>query len=364
MNRAKLVWLTLTLAAALLYVATDLSSKGLLLVATLLWGALAFLASRVTGKRLTITLTAESEAAKNQLVGAQITVTNQSRLAVMRLELPVTMENLLTGESWQHTLAISMLPKQEKAVPMQAGDVSCGVLRLALERPKVADSLGLFGRVLSGLEAEATITIFPDMEILPLSQDDVERYDMESYRFAEGRTGNDPSETVGIREYQPGDSIKAIHWKLSSKMGDVQIREHGLPIESSVLVLADRAIHSEEELPAERMDEAIELFASVCNTLIKQGIAHATGWYDYRQACWQTWSIQTEDDCYRMLEAALCSPFRPDQLTTTDRFLSADAEKQYASILYITFSLEAEREMERLGEHGEVHVYRPENFKS
>ncbi len=51
--------------------------------------------------------------------------------------------------------------------------------------------------------------------------------------------GDDPGETYDIREYQPGDSIRQIHWKLSGKLDDIMIREKSFPVDDTVLILAE-----------------------------------------------------------------------------------------------------------------------------
>ena len=41
----------------------------------------------------------------------------------------------------------------------------------------------------------------------------------------QNRKGNDPSEIFDIREYVPGDDIRSIHWKLSSKTDTLILKE-------------------------------------------------------------------------------------------------------------------------------------------
>lgn len=48
--------------------------------------------------------------------------------------------------------------------------------------------------------------------------------------YATNKPGDDPTEIFGIREYAPGDHIRNIHWKLSSKYGDLMVKEFSLPL--------------------------------------------------------------------------------------------------------------------------------------
>ena len=44
------------------------------------------------------------------------------------------------------------------------------------------------------------------------------------------RKGEDPSVTYQIREYQPGDSMRGIHWKLSARTDRWMVREYGTTV--------------------------------------------------------------------------------------------------------------------------------------
>lgn len=47
--------------------------------------------------------------------------------------------------------------------------------------------------------------------------------------FRQSRKGSDPGETFENREYVPGDDIRSIHWKLSSKTDQLIIRRRAHP---------------------------------------------------------------------------------------------------------------------------------------
>jgi hypothetical protein len=70
--------------------------------------------------------------------------------------------------------------------------------------------------------------------------------------------GADRSEQSGIREYVPGDSLKSIHWKLSSKTQDLQVREFTTNDSRHVWVLCDLAGHREIKQEETESDAAID----------------------------------------------------------------------------------------------------------
>lgn len=62
--------------------------------------------------------------------------------------------------------------------------------------------------------------------------------------------GAERSEIGNIRDYRNGDALKSIHWKLSSKTDDLQVKEYNTNTARSVYVLVDFA-RAPEETPAE-----------------------------------------------------------------------------------------------------------------
>ena len=115
---------------------------------------------------------------------------------------------------------------------------------------------------------------------------------LDSEEYSAVKPGFDPSETFGIREYRPGDSIKTIHWKLSQKSGDTMIRELSLPVEHQVFgQTAPETIHS-----------MTTLLLSLSSVLAEQGIVHDLGW---RDALWQ---IDSEDARLAAMDALLSLP--------------------------------------------------------
>ena len=60
---------------------------------------------------------------------------------------------------------------------------------------------------------------------------------MESFRYSGARPGDDPGETFDIREYQEGDSIRQIHWKLTGKLDKMMIRQRSFPVDDTILIL-------------------------------------------------------------------------------------------------------------------------------
>lgn len=135
-----------------------------------------------------------------------------------------TLRNLLTGEE--------RLLRPGEALPTE----HCCALQIVPKRIFCCDILGLFRR---RLRRAAPVTVF----VLPQPKKHAPPAGLEQYLSTAWRPkpGGGYSEQHELREYQPGDNLNQIHWKLSAKTGDLIIREPMEPIRSKILLTLDLA---------------------------------------------------------------------------------------------------------------------------
>ena len=126
--------------------------------------------------------------------------------------------------------------ESEYAIHMEAP--CCGEVRFICSGLWVVDYFHLFRIPVKKFE-EARMIIYPrsvklDVE---LSREAIgavrEDVNMQS------REGNDPSEMYAVRDYIPGDDIRSVHWKLSSKMDQLLLRQASDPTHYNVVLLPD-----------------------------------------------------------------------------------------------------------------------------
>ena len=116
----------------------------------------------------------------------------------------------------------------------------CGMTEISLAPSKLKDSLGLFSfKVFKKRRAvTAVITVLPKIDEIPVKVSaSTASYFSNTEVYSTEKSGDDPSEVFDIREYQAGDSLRAIHWKQTAKSGTLTVKEFGLPIESSAAIV-------------------------------------------------------------------------------------------------------------------------------
>ena len=174
------------------------------------------------------------------------------------------------------------IDKKRFLIPMEDGKeyyeimlpiTVCGELRVHCESIRVRDMLKLFSMPAESF-SDLVTTCYPvrmDVQtemarnIIGISRDE---------GIIQNRKGNDPSEMFDIREYVPGDDIRSIHWKLSSKTDELILRQASDPSHYDVAVLPDFGKHqwgaglNEKEACA-----AVAMGVAIGEQLVQRGLA-------------------------------------------------------------------------------------------
>ena len=93
---------------------------------------------------------------------------------------------------------------------------------------------------------------------------------------ASNRRGEDRSEVYQLREYRPGDDIRQIHWKLSSKLDELILKEASQPESRSHLVFWDKRTGGTPQ----QMDALAEVVSSAGMALLQSGVPYTLCWTD------------------------------------------------------------------------------------
>lgn len=82
--------------------------------------------------------------------------------------------------------------------------------------------------------------------------------------YSQNRSGNDPSEIYDIREYGSGDRMNQIHWKLSARMEELYVKEPGLPVSDTQVILVELKNCDTQE-QKDQLDTVYELLYAAGN---------------------------------------------------------------------------------------------------
>jgi len=106
----------------------------------------------------------------------------------------------------------------EEEVSLELPAPHCGCARLVAAKAGLCDYLGIFSLPVR-VSGEKECCIMPKMEHIPEKKIDLSS--LQALLWDGERDGD-----MFLRDFQPGDSIHRIYWKLSSKPGELQVRDH------------------------------------------------------------------------------------------------------------------------------------------
>ena len=175
-----------------------------------------------------------------QSVSAQMVSRGEKALLLLtedhRCPLPVAPirgEYLYAGQTSECVFPAAPFQKHEKRLPLMARHV--GRFDALLDHLEIRDVFGLFLMKKKPWNPGAELVVLP------------RPFDIEKPRITLGddgsaalaRTQEDYNAPEDVRAYRPGDAMKRIHWKLSSRKRELLVRRFEVPAPPDTLILLD-----------------------------------------------------------------------------------------------------------------------------
>ncbi|MBP3414650.1 MAG: DUF58 domain-containing protein [Clostridia bacterium] len=191
---------------------------------------------------------------------------------------------------------VSVFPGTARQVDIQT--LHCGKLVCRIKKYRIYDSLGLF-YIQRRHETIKSIIVMPHIghpepEPTPqrISSGSVMRPKPGSY-----------SEIYELREYRPGDPIRSVHWKLSSKIDNLLVKEPQSPDSGMAVLTVDI-------LPTgDRYDAVLDRLISVSLWMIERDYAHEIKWIDPRTGKMTGARINSNNDVTPAIASLISTPY-------------------------------------------------------
>lgn len=149
----------------------------------------------------------------------------------------------------------------------------CGEIEVTCSGIQAYDFLRLFCTKIDTLEL-ASAVVYPKRRRLQVQLSRAAAGIPKYTGMVQNRKGNDPSEMFDIRDYTPGDDIRSIHWKLSSKTDNLILRQASDPAHYNTVLLPDFGRNQlGKEHAAEQINAAAGYAAALGEELLRQNAA-------------------------------------------------------------------------------------------
>lgn len=157
----------------------------------------------------------------------------------------------------------------------------------------------------------------------------------------QNRKGHDPSEMYNIREYVPGDDVRSIHWKLSSKTDSLILREPSDPSHYRVAILADYGCpDADKKMEPEKLKRKIKEWNTVMGTgaevarkLLQKGETFCVMFPTERGL--YTCEVKNNKDFQRMMTQWMGTPMRQKAGTGLQYFLTQQEDREFSRLIIL-----------------------------
>lgn len=244
---------------------------------------------------------------RNRPQTIQLVVENNCIFPVSKAAAMLTCSSVVTGEKIPISVTFPIPAKNVTIIELTITIPHCGLTEIELNRLEITDYIRLFKRSIRKAMPISILTLPSGTELKYKINVPCSITDEESNVYSKLRAGDDPSEIYRIREYQPGDMPKRIHWKLSSRTDTMWVKEYSLPIKQRASILIDYSMMN-NAAAADLMDAALEAAYSLAMTLVKQEVPVIIYWVSEKsqKLVWNDiHTISELNDCFTALLSGL-----------------------------------------------------------
>lgn len=263
-----------------------------------------------------------------------LSVENRGWLPIGKGIVWVRYENQFSGEKGKLKIRFSVDAGKTRGRRIPVVIRHCGNVTIQVEKVKIYDYLNIFAfRIRKNFEAQDILVLPPTKDIYLGKDRWYNQTNEDSDRYSLYKKGDDPSEIFDIREFKDGDRYQQIHWKLSSKTGQLMVKEGSLPLSRAVHVFIDLSAQTPEDL-----DLLVQGLYSVAMEFIMQGVPQYYIWYDVENDLIQEQYVEQEEELFWMLEDFFKCKATKEEGQLIHAYMEWESGKPKESGLYLTVS--------------------------
>lgn len=272
---------------------------------------------------------------KNDGIEVKILIKNNSIFPAVNGELKLCYYNKFSGNKEIEYINFPINSKETESIDFKIKSKYCGKLIIEIQSLKIYDYL-TFSSVKKKVNKSKEIIVLPQIYDLNFSSNVINTNSLDGEIFSKDKAGDDPSEVFNVREYVEGDKIQRIHWKLSSKVDNVMIKEYSQPIVHNSIIIVE---FCESKNNINTIQGIIETAISLSHMLLSYNYIHYICWYDKNKDFFNKIIINSEEDMLGVAcELLSLRPYTDDILSLKHYNIEKGSE-EYSRKFYVTSNI-------------------------
>lgn len=275
-----------------------------------MWVSVFFLRRKIYG----VILPDKNEMQRECVLPCRLKVSNRGIWPVWRWDAGISWAQ--DGQKNRRKLSGQVEEQGETQAEFEISAPHCGFVELRLQRLRVWDPLRLLHIRVSfkGEKPVLRIPVFPPENVLQVESARGETLQaLGSDQEPAPAVGNEVREVQQYREYQAGDSVKNIHWKLSARSEELWVKEYSRGDEHRIGLFLD--LVQRKPLDAEGKDAFYEIFLALFMGLMEKYDSVYLHWFDWQEKCWEVRRIVEAEQYHEVLPQLYEAGFIPaDQI--------------------------------------------------
>lgn len=332
----KILFIVLILVCAAFYILYLWDFALVLLIVMIALPIIMFVTTLIAKKKITVEFAVkEKNVPKNINFPVQLVVNNRSIFPIGKAEAHIEYYNVFSDQISSFELYLPIQANNSQRVTFQLSSKFCGIVRIRCSYLHIYDPLRIF-RLKAGKSISTEILISPEGHEIDGVVHYTDRIIEESNSFSEHKAGDDPSEVFDLREYNQGDKLNRIHWKLSSKKDEFIVKDYSLPIDVPCSIFVDLKCYKGSFLNLPVYDTIIETFLSLSQFLLNNERAHSVIYYNSNQERFVERDIKDSQDLAAMAHEIVSSVSDNSPFIKPTVYFSENFPLSFASFTFIS----------------------------
>lgn len=264
-------------------------------------------------------------------------VDNHAVFPIAKVEIQMEYENSVYGETGTKTTVLSLNARTSQTIRVSITPAFAGNIKFTVTKLRVVDYTSCFCKK-SMLNSSIRLLVMPKVEPIkaPLVMESRKMFENEMATVL--KPGDDVSEILQIREYKPGDRLSRIHWKLTSKMDQIMVKElanllHYYPV---FLVDTRRVVDNTNK---QELECIYRILYALSIWHIEYSKPFELAFYNSKSAGLVHYKVTSIPELYYCMQELYENNDSRDRSLGLQCFYAKEEELHYSDVIYLTSEL-------------------------